>query len=242
MDSTTSCVFTNGIWRAGAAQPGLQGWPQRTPTPARWGHAPRGSAGVDVVARAGKLSSSVGGGGVRPNRLRHVSRSCGLAPGACAAEYGPNARNFHTAGPESPDRARAYGSLEARRRTFVAKRREELGLSQGDIIRVPGYKSRNAVSNMEVGIEGLPAKRAYAWADFLELPRDAFFRFVTGEVDRVEVPKAAVREDDGDNLTGAETELLARYRRLSPRFQRRLREQAEELETLARAFSRKGKP
>jgi hypothetical protein len=25
-----------------------------------------------------------------------------------------------------------------------------------------GYKSRNAVSNIEVGIEGLPAKRAYA--------------------------------------------------------------------------------
>ena len=43
---------------------------------------------------------------------------------------------------------------------FVRVRREELGLSQGDIIRVLGYKSRNAVSNIEVGIEGLPAKRA----------------------------------------------------------------------------------
>ena len=54
---------------------------------------------------------------------------------------------------------------------LVRKRREALGLSQGDVIRVLGYKSRNAVSNIEVGIEGLPTKRAYAWADLLEVPR-----------------------------------------------------------------------
>ena len=45
--------------------------------------------------------------------------------------------------------------------------------------------------------EGLPAKRAYAWADVLELPRDAFFRFVTGEADRVDVPKAAAKAEGG---------------------------------------------
>jgi transcriptional regulator with XRE-family HTH domain len=118
--------------------------------------------------------------------------------------------------------------------TFVAKRREELGLSQGDIIRVLGYKSRNAVSNIEVGIEGLPAKRAYAWADVLELPRDAFFRFVTGEADRVVVPNAAARQDTGDRVTAAEAELLASYRKLPPKYQRRLREQAREFETLAK--------
>ena len=78
---------------------------------------------------------------------------------------------------------------------FVRARREELGLSQGDIIRVLGYKSRNAVSNIEVGIEGLPAKRAYAWADVLEVPRDAFFGFVTGEIGRMEVPKAASKPE-----------------------------------------------
>lgn len=114
-------------------------------------------------------------------------------------------------------------------------RREELGLSQGDIIRVLGYKSRNAVSNIEVGIEGLPAKRAYAWADVLEVPRDAFFRFATGEVDRLEVPKAAAKQADADHLSAAERELLASYGRLPPKYQRRLREHARELETLARA-------
>lgn len=117
---------------------------------------------------------------------------------------------------------------------FVAKRREELGLSQGDIIRVLGYKSRNAVSNVEVGIEGLPAKRAYAWADVLELPRDAFFKFVTGEAERVVVPNAAAQQDTGDRVTAAETELLASYRKLPPKYQRRLREQAREFETLAK--------
>ena len=118
---------------------------------------------------------------------------------------------------------------------FVSKRREELGLSQGDIIRVLGYKSRNAVSNIEVGIEGLPAKRAYAWADVLELPRDAFFRFVTGEADRVDVPKAAAKAGGGDRLTAAEGGLIATYRKLPPKYQRRLRDQAEEFGTLARA-------
>src|SRR5439155_16032114 len=120
---------------------------------------------------------------------------------------------------------------------FVAKRREELGLSQGEIIRVLGYKSRNAVSNIEVGIEGLPAKRAYAWADVLEVPRDAFFNLVTGQSDRLDVPKAAKQQAAG-RLTAAEGELLGSYRRLPPKYQRRLREHAHEFETLARADRR----
>lgn len=136
--------------------------------------------------------------------------------------------------------ARQRADLWKRVGAFVRVRREELGLSQGEIIRVLGYKSRNAVSNIEVGIEGLPAKRAYAWADVLELPRDAFFRFVTGEADRVVVPNAA-RQDAGDRITTAETELLATYRKLPPKYQRRLREQAAEFETLFRAASRQGK-
>src|SRR5258708_40334377 len=92
---------------------------------------------------------------------------------------------------------------------FVSKRREELGLSQGDIIRVLGYKSRNTVSNVEVGIEGLPAKRAYAWADVLEVPRDAFFNFVTGQAERLDVPKATAKKEQG--LSATEVELLASY-------------------------------
>jgi transcriptional regulator with XRE-family HTH domain len=118
---------------------------------------------------------------------------------------------------------------------FVKVRREELGLSQGDIIRVLGYKSRNAVSNIEVGIEGLPAKRAYAWADILEVPRDAFFAFVTGAAERMEVARAASKAHAPERLTAAESALLATYRKLPPKYQRRLREQADEFETLARA-------
>jgi transcriptional regulator with XRE-family HTH domain len=121
----------------------------------------------------------------------------------------------------------------------VRQRREELGLNQGDIIRILGYKSRNAVSNIEVGIEGLPAKRAYAWADLLEVPRDAFFQFVVGETEQLEVGKAAARPHAAEQLTAAEQELLASCRRLPPKFQRRLREHAGELETLARAEQRR---
>ena len=124
---------------------------------------------------------------------------------------------------------------------FVRERREALGLSQGEIIQVLGYKSRNAVSNIEVGIEGLPAKRAYAWADVLELPRDAFFRFVTGEADRIDVPKTAAKPDGGERFTAAEGALLATYRKLPPKYQRRLREQADEYLTLTAARKRGGK-
>jgi transcriptional regulator with XRE-family HTH domain len=135
--------------------------------------------------------------------------------------------------------ARGRSDLWKRVGAFVRVRREELGLSQGDIIRVLGYKSRNAVSNIEVGIEGLPAKRAYAWADVLELPRDTFFRFVTGEADRMEVPKAAARSDGGEHIPAVEAALISTYRKLPPKYQRRLREQAEEFETLARAGTRR---
>ncbi len=58
--------------------------------------------------------------------------------------------------------ARDRTALWKRIGAFVRARREERGLSQGQIISVLGYKSRNAVSNIEVGIEGLPPKRAYA--------------------------------------------------------------------------------
>jgi transcriptional regulator with XRE-family HTH domain len=121
---------------------------------------------------------------------------------------------------------------------FVRARREELGLSQGDVIRVLGYKSRNAVSNIEVGIEGLPTKRAYAWADVLEVPRDVFFEFVTGEREDMSLGKAAANAKS-ETLTAAEDELLASYRKLPPKFQRRLRDHAVELETLARAELRR---
>lgn len=134
--------------------------------------------------------------------------------------------------------ARDRTALWKRIGAFVRARREELGLSQGEIIQTLGYASRNAVSNIEVGIEGLPAKRAYAWADVLELPRDAFFRFVTGESERMEVGKAAEKQDAGERLTAAEEALLASYRRLPSKYQRRLREHAREFETLARADRR----
>lgn len=134
--------------------------------------------------------------------------------------------------------ARERAELWKRIGRFVRQRREELGLTQGDIIRVLGYKSRNAVSNIEIGVEGLPTKRAYAWADLLEVPRDAFFQFVTGQIERVDDAKATAKSTASEQLTAAEEELLMHYRRLPPKFQRRLREHARELETLARAERR----
>ena len=116
---------------------------------------------------------------------------------------------------------------------FVRARRTELGLSQGDIIKALGYTSRNSVSNIEVGREGLPAKRIYAWADILEVPRDQFFRFATGEADQLDL--AAAKGARGSPLSATEKDLLETYRSLPPKYQRRLREQAQEYVALVRA-------
>lgn len=107
---------------------------------------------------------------------------------------------------------------------YVRSRRETLGLSQGDIIRELGYVSRNSVSNIETGREGLPAKRVYAWADVLEVPRDAFFRFVTGETKKLET--------NGEAKASSSTldhELLAAFRALPAKHQKRVRELVKEL-------------
>jgi hypothetical protein len=50
------------------------------------------------------------------------------------------------------------------------------------------------------------------------------------------IPNAAARQDAGDRITAAETGLLASYRKLPPKYQRRLREQAAEFETLSRSL------
>jgi transcriptional regulator with XRE-family HTH domain len=134
---------------------------------------------------------------------------------------------------KTPPRKRETTPLWKRVGAYVKKRREELGLSQGDIIDALGYKSRNAVSNIEVGIEGLPAKRIYDWADILEVPRDAFFKFATGDVANLQAAQSASQDSETEVHTAAEQELLKLYRGLPPKFQKRLRDQASELGVLA---------
>lgn len=118
---------------------------------------------------------------------------------------------------------------------FVRNRRQQLNLSQGDIIEVLGYVSRNSVSNIETGREGLPAKRIYAWADVLEVPRDAFFRFVTGEAKRVEVGGKTGEVEAAAKVSTSDSEFLASFRKLPARYQKRIREQIQEYAELARS-------
>ena len=141
----------------------------------------------------------------------------------------------HIRKPLIPKR-RERQALRKRVGAFLRSRRQGLGLSQGEITRALGYVSLNSVSNLETGREGLPAKRVYAWADILQVPRDAFFRFVTGETERMDTGKAAATGNE--KLSQAETDLLAAYRHLPTKFQRRLRDTVDEFETLARAEAR----
>jgi hypothetical protein len=103
-----------------------------------------------------------------------------------------------------------------------------------EVVGPLGYSNLASAWKIEKGLEGLPTKRVYAWADILQVPRDAFFRFVTGEAERMELSPRA-ETSAGERLTSAEAELLAAYRRLPSTFQRRLRKTVQEFETLARA-------
>ncbi len=132
--------------------------------------------------------------------------------------------------------ARDRQALRRRVGTFIRARRKELGLTSGDIVRALGYKHLASVWKLEKGLEGLPTKRVYAWADILKVPRDAFFRFVTGESARM-TPTGG-RAVSSEQLAPAERDLVAAYRRLPPKFKKRLCEQAVEFEMLARASSR----
>lgn len=125
--------------------------------------------------------------------------------------------------------------LRKRVGAFIRKRREELGLTQGDIIRALGYKNAASVSNLEQGIEGLPTKRVYAWAEILQVDRNDFFRFVTGDVMRI---GTAGGDKTASPLNASEGDLLERYRRLPPRFQRQLQRQAREFEQQARKIKK----
>ncbi len=92
-----------------------------------------------------------------------------------------------------------------------------------------GYQSANSISNVESGIEGIPAKRAYAWADLLELPRDTFFQFITGQIQELGAANASAAQGVLSPLTADEQDLLRSYRRLTPASRARLRAQAAKL-------------
>jgi transcriptional regulator with XRE-family HTH domain len=115
---------------------------------------------------------------------------------------------------------------------FIRRRRLELGLSQGVIMHALDYRTRMSISNIETGREGLPAKRIYAWADLLEVPRDGFFQFVTGEISRFDPSRPS---DRARSLYPREAELVSVFRRLPRKYQERLLEQAREYVVLARA-------
>jgi len=114
---------------------------------------------------------------------------------------------------------------------FIRRRRLELNLSQGEMIRALGYKNRNSISNVEIGREGLPLRRIYQWAEVLQLPRDDFFRFVIGELEDVALTgykRARIKDRDEKTLTDAEQELVENYRRLSKKYQDRVRDHVRE--------------
>jgi transcriptional regulator with XRE-family HTH domain len=114
---------------------------------------------------------------------------------------------------------------------FIRRRRLELDLSQGDMIRALGYKNRNSISNVEIGREGLPLRRIYQWAEVLQLPRDDFFRFVIGELEELALEgykRARLKDQTERTLTDAEHELVENYRRLSRKYQDRVRDHVRE--------------
>jgi transcriptional regulator with XRE-family HTH domain len=145
------------------------------------------------------------------------------------------------AGSSGPSR-RVPDAHRKRVGAFIRKRRLELGLSQADIARALLYKSLNSISNLEVGIEGLPAKRIYAWADILQVPRDAFFKFVVGEArDMASSEGAQLQDRFGKDLSRVETDMVLKFRGLGTKYQRRLLEMLGEFVILDRQSRKSGR-
>jgi transcriptional regulator with XRE-family HTH domain len=113
---------------------------------------------------------------------------------------------------------------------FVRRRREELGVTQAHVARALGYKSVMSVSAIEAGKEALAATRAYAWADILELRRDAFYLFAVGERDNMDSSEPVTQAQ----LLDDEAEVVTYYRQLPKPYQRQLRDVARALDALAR--------
>lgn len=114
---------------------------------------------------------------------------------------------------------------------FIRRRRLELGLSQGDMIKALGYKNRNSISNVELGREGLPVKHVYRYAEVLQLPRDDFFRFVIGELEEMALSgykRLRIKDQEERTLSDREQDLIENYRRLSKKYQDRVREHVRE--------------
>jgi transcriptional regulator with XRE-family HTH domain len=129
----------------------------------------------------------------------------------------------------------------ARVGAFVRLRRHQLGLRLIDVSSALGYKSLNAISNVEHGLEGVPAKRAYAWAEVLELPRDAFFRFVVGDISSLDETVSGTAPNRLGPLSGTEQALIVTYRRLPRPLRTQLRTRARELEAIATGRRRRGR-
>ena len=71
------------------------------------------------------------------------------------------------------------------------------------------------------------------WAEVLEVPRDAFFRFVIGESTSLDATIGKPAPNHLGPLSGTEQALIATYRRLPRPLRVRLRATARELEALA---------
>ena len=160
--------------------------------------------------------------------------------GATRRRYGPTpkkkAPRFHITADEQARRARVGA--------FIRRRREQLGLTQGHLREALGYRHNYSISAVENAREGLALKRIYAWADVLKLPRDDFFQFVVGTLGKLAIAgieERPMKDADGEVLSAAEQALIVNVRRLSPKYQARLRDQvAEYLIVEGKEFLRQG--
>lgn len=86
----------------------------------------------------------------------------------------------------------------------IKQRREELDLSQEELAKRLGYKSRSSINKIELGFQNLTQSKIKAIADAL----DTTPSYIMGWDDDEAVPTP-------ENLTSEESALLAEFRSLS---------------------------
>ena len=89
----------------------------------------------------------------------------------------------------------------------IKQRREELGISQEELAKKAGYKSRSSINKIEVDGRGLPQSKIVLIAKALETTPAALMGWDT----QIEKPQALAAHFEGDDFTEEELEDIMKY-------------------------------
>lgn len=103
----------------------------------------------------------------------------------------------------------------------IKSRRIELNMSQDELAKKCGYKSRSSINKIEMSRD-LPLKKVKQMADALDLSVSYLMGWNEPELDSIGSSDTAIRMDTSILMTADEKELIETYRNLDEESKRQL--------------------